>query len=124
MVTFKLLPDFPKYCLTSDGRVLHMTRPSWKTTIVRKDKTGFKYVLLSDGDIQKKVFLLALKFPRGEGYENVLRLKKKEKKKLKKLRVKARKVGRHHRSLKELRRSMQKYERRVILILPDPEKGE
>ena len=119
MVTFKVFPDFPKYCLTSNGRILHNTGHGFKKAVVRKDKTGFKYVLLSNGDIQKKVFLLALKFPRGEGYENVLRLKKREKKKLKKLRVKARKVGRHHRSLKELRRSLQKYERRATKVEPE-----
>ena len=119
MVTFKVFPDFPKYCLTSDGRILHNTGHGFRKAVVRKDKTGFKYVLLSNGDIQKKVFLLALKFPRGEGYENVLRLKKKEEGKLKRLKQKARKLGRHHRSLKELRRSLQKYARRVTVVDPE-----
>ena len=99
-----------------------MTGHGWKTTIVQKDKDGFKYVILSNGEIEKKVFLLALKFPRGEGYENVLRLKKKEEKKLKRLRDKARKVGRHHRSLKNYEDLLQKYERSGYpLIVPDPE---
>jgi hypothetical protein len=109
MVTFKPLPYYPKYRLTSDGRILHKTNQGWKTKIVQKDEDGFKYVILSDGDIEKKVFLLALKFPRGEGYENVIRLKKKEENKLKKLRDKNRKLGKHHRSLNELRISSQKH---------------
>lgn len=109
MVTFKVFPDFPKYALTSDGRIMQNFGRRWKPTIVRKDKDRFKYVTLSDGEIEKKVFLLAFKFPRGEGYENVLHLKKKEEKKLKRQREKDRKLGRHHRSLKELRKSMQKH---------------
>ena len=90
-----------------------------KQQLFRKDEDGFRYVILSDGDIEKKVFLLALKFPRGEGYENVLRLKKKEEGKLKRLKQKARKLGRHHRSLKELRISLQKYERRLTVVDPE-----
>ena len=77
MVTFKPLPDFPKYALTSNGRILHNTGHGLRKAVVRKDKSGFRYVILSNGEIEKKMFLLALKFPRGEGYENVLRLKKK-----------------------------------------------
>jgi hypothetical protein len=119
MVTFKPLPDFPKYALASDGRIKQNFGHGWKTTIVRKDKDGFRYVILSNGEIEKKMFLLALKFPRGEGYENVLRLKKKEEMKLKRLKDEARKVGRHHRSLKELRKSLQKYERRVTVVDPE-----
>jgi hypothetical protein len=119
MTTFKPLPDFPKYALTSDGRILHNTGHGFRKAVVRKDKSGFRYVILSDGEIEKKMFLLALKFPRGEGYENVLRLKKKEERKLKRLKDEARKVGRHHRSLKELRRSLQKYERRVTVVDPE-----
>ena len=58
---------------------------------------------------QKKLYLFTLKFPRGEGYENVMRLKEEEGRKLKRLKQKARKLGRQHRSLKELRKSLQKY---------------
>ena len=119
MVTFRSLPDFPKYALTSDCRILHNTGHGFRKAVVRKDKDGFRYVILSNGEIEKKMFLLALKFPRGEGYENVLRLKKKEERKLKRLKDEARKVGRHHRSLKELRRSLQKYERRVTVVDPE-----
>ena len=118
MVTFRSLPDFPKYALTSNGRILHNTGHGFRKAVVRKDKSGFRYVILSNGEIEKKMFLLALKFPRGEGYENVMRLKKKEEVKLKKLKQKARKLGRHHRSLKELRRSLQKYARRVTVVDP------
>jgi MOSC domain-containing protein YiiM len=109
MVTFKPLPDFPKYALTSDCRILHNTGHGFRKAVVKKDKSGFRYVILSNGEIEKKMFLLALKFPRGEGYENVLHLKKKEEKKLKELREEDRRLGRHHRSLNELRRSMQKH---------------
>ena len=59
---------------------------------------------------QKKLYLFTLKFPRGEGYENVMRLKEEEERKLKRLKQKARrKLGRHHRGLKELRKSLQRY---------------
>ena len=119
MVTFRSLPDFPKYALTSNGRILHNTGHGFRKAVVRKDKSGFRYVILSDGEIEKKMFLLALKFPRGEGYENVMRLKKMEEGKLKRLKQKARKLGRHHRSLKELRKSLQKYARRVTVVDPE-----
>jgi hypothetical protein len=119
MATFKPLPNFPKYALASDGRIMQNFGHGWKTTIVRKDKDGFRYVILSDGEIEKKMFLLALKFPRGDGYENVMRLKKMEEGKLKRLKQKARKLGRHHRSLKELRKSLQKYARRVTVVDPE-----
>ena len=119
MTTFKPLPDFPKYALTSDGRILHNAGHGFRRTVVEKDKNGFRYVILTDGEIERKVFLFALKFPRGEGYENVLRMKREEEEKLKRLKEKARKVGRHHRSLKELRRSLQKYGRKATLTEPE-----
>jgi hypothetical protein len=119
MTTFKPLPDFPKYRLTSDGRILHNAGRGFRESVVKKDKIGFRYVILIDGEIERKVFLLALKFPRGEGYENVLRMKREEQEKLRLIKDKARKVGRHHRSLKELRRSLQKYQRRATLTEPE-----
>ena len=119
MFTYKQLSDFPKYRLRSDGLILYKTGHGLKSLPVRKDKGGFKYVILYNEDTEKKVFLFALKFPRGKGYENVMRLKKKEERKLKRLKDEARKVGRHHRSLRELRRSLQKYERRATKVEPE-----
>ena len=75
MYTTKPIEGFPKHCLTSDGRVLFLSNNGWKNRSFDTDKDGFKYVVLSEWDNQKKVYLLALKFPRGEGYENVMRLK-------------------------------------------------
>lgn len=109
MFTFKSLAEFPKYRLRSDGVILHKTDHGWKHLPVRKDKGGFKYVILSNEDTERKVFVLALKFPRGEGYEKVLRIKEKERKKLKKTKIRGRRLGRHHRGLKELRKSLLVY---------------
>jgi hypothetical protein len=81
----------------------------WRTRDFETDKDGFKYVILYSEEAEKKVFLLALKFPRGEGYETVMRLKELEQEKLNKLKRRGRKIGRHHRSLKELRKSLQIY---------------
>ena len=116
MTTFKPLPGFPKYALTSDGRILHNAGHGFRESDVKKDNSGFKYVILIDGEIEKKVYFLALKFPRGEGYENVMRLKEREQRKLRKLKQKGRKLGRHHRSLKELRRSLQKFAATVSIV--------
>lgn len=110
MFTTKPIEGFPKHCLTSDGRVLFLSNHGWKNRRYDTDRDGFKYVVLSEWDNQRKVYLFALKFPRGEGYENVMRLKDEEELKLKRLKQKARhKQGRHHRSLRELRKSLQRY---------------
>jgi len=110
MYTVKSIEGFPKHRLTSDGRVLFLSNHGWKNRSFDIDKDGFKYVVLSEWDNQKKVYLFALKFPRGQGYENVMRLKEEEERKLKRLKQKARrKLGRHHRGLKELRKSLQRY---------------
>jgi hypothetical protein len=110
MYTTKPIEGFPKYQLTSDGRVQFLSGKWWKNRSFDTDKDGFRYVILSEWDNQRKVYLFALKFPRGEGYENVMRLKEEEERKLKRLKQKARrKLGRHHRGLKELRKSLQRY---------------
>lgn len=109
MYTVKAIEGFPKQRLTSDGRVQFLSKMGWRTRPFETDKDGFKYVMLYSEETDKKVFLLALKFPRGEGYENVMRLKNAEQRKLTKLKMKGRRKWRHHRSLKELRKSLQIY---------------
>ena len=117
MYTTKPIEGFPKHCLTSDGRVLFLSNHGWKNRSFDTDKDGFKYVVLSEWDNQRKVYLFALKFPRGKGYENVMRLKNEEERKLKRLKQKARrKLGRHHRSLKELRKSLKRYRNEPVKI--------
>jgi hypothetical protein len=109
MYTAKAIEGFPRQRLTSDGRVQFLSNMGWRTRDFKTDKDGFKYVMLYAEETEKKVFLLALKFPRGEGYETVMRLKESEQEKLNKLKRRGRKIGRHHRSLKELRKSLQIY---------------
>jgi hypothetical protein len=109
MFKTKKIPNFPDYLLGSDGTVMYRASSGYKNFAVHKDRHGLKYVILSNDDVEIKAYLVAFKFPRGDGYKDVIRLKKRQMKKLEKLKAKSRAIGKHHKSLTELRISSQKF---------------
>ena len=108
MYKTKKIPSFPEYSLCSDGTVMYKASSGYKNSDVYKDSHGLKYVILSNDDLEIKAYLVAFKFPRGDGYKDVIRLKKRQMKKLEKLKAKSRAIGKHHKSLTELQISSQK----------------